>query len=133
MLRNAGRFSAAGITEWIMMILGKGTIMGASCYLTFLIIKETNPNIQQPLVPAAVILMVSYLVGSMFLSVFSFAATAILHCFILDEDTRGGGNPGLTPKSLQPFLEQLDIKNAKDGVDDGSRIKKIEDKANDMN
>jgi hypothetical protein len=42
----------------------------------------------------------------MFLSVFSFAATAILHCFIQDEDT--GGASALTPPALVPFLEKYD-------------------------
>lgn len=87
------------------MMLGKGTIMGVSAYITFLIVKETAPEVQQPLFPAAIIMLVGYMVGSMFLSVFSFSGTAILHCFLLDEDTGGGD---LTPKSLQGFLELND-------------------------
>ena len=87
---------------WIMMMLGKGTIMGVSAYITFLIVKETAPDVQQPLFPAAIIVVVGYVVGSMFLSVFSFSCTAILHCYILDQDT---GPSDLTPKSLQTFLD----------------------------
>lgn len=94
------------------MMLGKGTIMGVSCYLTFLIVKETVPDVQQPLVPAGIILLVSYMVGSMFLSVFSFSCTALLHCFILDEDTGGSVN---TPKSLQGFLAENDKRLEKEG------------------
>ena len=60
------------------------------------------------------------MVGSMFLSVFSFACTAILHCFILDEDT---GGSDLTPKSLQPFLDMNDAKAEKEG-----RFKKVDSK-----
>lgn len=81
--------------------------------------------------PAVVILLVSYMVGSMFLSVFSFACTALLHCFILDEDT---GGSDLTPKSLQGFLDMNDAK-----VEKEKKFKKVEgtgsevDKANDMN
>lgn len=37
-MRNAGRFSATSMVGWIMMFLGKGTIMGASCYLTFILV-----------------------------------------------------------------------------------------------
>ena len=103
---------------WIMMLLGKGTIMGVSCYLTFLIIKEAAPEVQQPLIPAAIILLISYMVGSMFLSVFSFSCTALLHCFILDEDT---GGSDLTPKSLQGFLDMNDAKAEKEG-----RFKKVD-------
>lgn len=35
-IRNAGRFGSASIVGWIMMLLGKGTIMAASGYLTIL-------------------------------------------------------------------------------------------------
>lgn len=130
-IRHCGRFTSANMIGWIMMMLGKGTIMGVSAYLTFLVIKEAAPDVQQPLVPTAIILLVSYMVGSMFLSVFSFSCTAILHCFILDEDT---GGSDLTPKALQGFLAMNDAKVEKD-----KKFKKVEgtgaeaEKANDMN
>jgi hypothetical protein len=38
MLRHAGEFGSATIVGWIMMLLGKGVIMGASAYLTLLIV-----------------------------------------------------------------------------------------------
>jgi len=85
--------------------------MGVCTYLTFLIVKEAATDVQQPLIPAIVIMLVAYLVASMFLSVFSFACTAILHCFILDEDT---GGSDLTPKSLQGFLDMNDAKVEKE-------------------
>jgi len=37
-LRNAGRFTATSMVGWILMILGKGTIMGASFYLTIVVV-----------------------------------------------------------------------------------------------
>lgn len=100
------------------MMLGKGTIMGASTYLTYLVIKEAAPEVEQPLLPAAIILLISYMVGSMFLSIFSFACTAILHCFILDEDT---GGSEMTPESLQGFLDMNDARAEKEG-----RFKKVD-------
>lgn len=42
-VRHMGRFSAAGMIGWIMMLLGKGTIVGVSTFLTFLVVKETTP------------------------------------------------------------------------------------------
>ncbi len=50
-------------------------------------------------------MLVAYLVGSLFLSIFSFSSTAILHCFLLDEDT---GGSKFSPKSLQGFLDLSD-------------------------
>ena len=111
MIRHAGRFSSAGIIGWIMMILGKGTIMGASAALTFIYIREGYPDITQPLIGTFIVALVAYLVGSLFLSIFSFSSTAILHSFILNEDQ--GGNNIPTPESLKPFLDMNDEMEAK--------------------
>ena len=69
-----------------MMMLGKGTIMAASAYLTILIVQMQYPEVQQPFIPAIIVALVGYVVGSLFLSIFSFSCTAILHCFLLEED-----------------------------------------------
>lgn len=119
MVRHAGRFSSANIIGWIMMILGKGTITGLSMYITFLIVKETSPDVQQPLIPAVLVGVVGYVVGSIFLSIFSFSSTAILHCFIMNEDT---GGSDITPDSLQGFLTMNEARKAKD-----ESFKKIDD------
>lgn len=82
LIRHVGRFSSAGMIGWIMMILGKGTIMGVSAWLTFIITKYNYKTVQQPFIPALFVGLFAYLVASLFLSIFSFACTAILHCFI---------------------------------------------------
>jgi len=96
-LRHIGRFSSAGMIGTIMMVLGKGTIMASSACLTYILISTQYPEVSQPLVGAGIVAMVSYLVGSLFLSVFSFSCTAILHCFILSEDA-GGKSSATAPK-----------------------------------
>jgi hypothetical protein len=109
-IRWAGRFGSAELIGWIMMMLGKGTIMGSSAYLTILMIHYQFPEVQQPFVPAIIIAAFGYLVGSLFLSIFSFSCTAILHCFLLDEET--GGSDKNTPESLKSFLDANDSKNS---------------------
>jgi hypothetical protein len=42
-VRHAGRFSSAGIVGWIMMILGKGTIMAFAGWFTLLIVYYQFP------------------------------------------------------------------------------------------
>lgn len=106
-MRNFGRFSSAGMIGTIMMMLGKGTIMGCSAALTMIVVKHTYPQVQQPFIPAIVVTIVAYLVASLFLSIFSFSCTAILHSFLYDEDC-GGSNR--TPKSLQSFTDYEDKK-----------------------
>lgn len=110
MIRHAGRFSSAVVVGWIMMMLGKGTIMASSAYLTILVVQTKFPEVQQPFIPAAIVLTVAYVVGSLFLSIFSFSCTAILHCFLMDEDTGGSAN---TPDSLRSFLDYNDEQNTK--------------------
>jgi len=110
MIRHAGRFGSASIIGWIMMLLGKGVIMGASGYVTLLVVQNGYPDVQQPFVPAAIILILSYFVGSLFLSIFSFTSTALLHCFIADEDTGGGTH---TPAALRKFVDFTEERNSK--------------------
>ena len=84
MTRHMRRFTSAEMVGCIIMMLGKGTVMGVSGFATFILVRVYEPDVQQPAFPAAVVMIVAYLVASMFLSVFSFSGTAILHCFILD-------------------------------------------------
>jgi len=115
LIRHAGRFSSSVLIGWIMMILGKGAIMALSGYLTILLITVKYPLVKQPFIPAILLSLFGYMVGSLFLSVFSFSATAILHCFILDEDT---GGARFRPDSLKSFVDEndkaVDDKTSKD-------------------
>jgi hypothetical protein len=62
---------------------------------------------------------IAYLIASVFLSVYSFASTAILHCFLLDEETKGEHRP----KSLESFIEINDKHNAQRKGKKGGEIK----------
>lgn len=42
-VRHAGRFGSSSIIGWIMMILGKATIMGMSGWFTILIVYKEYP------------------------------------------------------------------------------------------
>jgi len=97
----------AGMISFLMTVLGKGTIMALSAFCTFLICKYGYPDVQQPLIPTLPIALFAYMVADLFLSIFGFSATAILHCFILDEEHGGSGN---TPKGLQKLIDELEEK-----------------------
>lgn len=121
-IRHVGKFSSAALIGWIMMLLGKGTIMGLTGFVTMVYIKEAYPQVSQPFVPAILVAFVGYLVGSLFLSIFSFSSTAILHCFIMAEDSHGCEVP--SPKGLQSFLDansQVDKKDEKEEEPDAQR------------
>lgn len=101
-LRNAGRFTAANMVDFMLSVLGKGAIMGLSAFLTYTIVKSQYPRVFNPWIPTMVIAVVSYIIASIFLSLFSVSALAILHSFVVSEES---GNTRATPKVLQEFLE----------------------------
>jgi hypothetical protein len=115
-VRHVGKFSSAAMVGWIMMLLGKGTIMGVTGYGTIIYMKSAYPEVEQPFVPAILVAFVAYVVASLFLSIFSFSATAILHCFIMAEDSVGCNVP--SPKGLQAFLEKNSEVEKPDKKDD---------------
>jgi hypothetical protein len=65
-----------------------------------------------------IIVFIAYLLASVFLSVFSFSATTILQCFIIDQElsTKAGRSAQHTPDSLKEFLEINDAAAAKNGI-----------------
>lgn len=62
-------------------------------------------EVSQPFVPMFIVGLICYFVATLFLNIFEYAALAILHCFILDEDFNENHS---TPDSLLPFLELND-------------------------
>jgi choline transporter-like protein 2/4/5 len=73
----------------MLMFIGKGVIMVVSGWIGYLIIMNAEPlkdKIYSPIFPVIIIVFIAYLLASVFLSVFSFSATTILHCFIIDQE-----------------------------------------------
>lgn len=102
-IRNAGSFGITLGLANILMFVGKAFIMALSGFITYIILDKSSiaDDLFAPFVPVIVIVIVAYLVSSIFLSVFSFAANAMLHAFFFDCEI-GGGH---TPPSLQDFVE----------------------------
>lgn len=95
LVRNAGRFTTVSSIGWILMFVGKAFIMACSGFIGYLIIMESAlaDEVNSPIFPVICIIIIAMLIGSIFLSVFSFSATAILHCYILDEEIGGTHTP----------------------------------------
>lgn len=105
-IRNAGCFGITlGIAN-VLMFVGKAFIMVLSGFLTYIILEESSVSeeLYAPFLPVIVVVIVAYLVSSIFLSVFSFSANAMLHAFFFDLEV-GGGH---TPPSLQQFIDTDD-------------------------
>jgi hypothetical protein len=110
-VRNCARFSIISGIGFILMFLGKAVIMGLTGFIGYIILMNTTlkDKITSPILPTCLYVVIGYLVGSIFLSVYSFSSTTILHCFILSEDTGSKDHP----QCLNAFLEENDKQNAK--------------------
>jgi len=108
-VRNAARFTITAGIGVILIFLGKALIMALSGWIAYIILMNSSlkDQIYSPITPVVVCVGIAYILASVFLSVFSFSATAILHCFLVDEEI--GGNR--QPKSLQPFIDHNDAYN----------------------
>lgn len=125
LIRHAGRFGSLAMVDWMLNILGKGCICASSAGLAYVVADKAFPLVQQPAIPAIAILCYAYVVGSLFLTIFSFAARTILFCYLVDEDNGGSSD---TPKSLKPFVDYVDS----DEFKEAELGKKPEGKAQDM-
>jgi hypothetical protein len=114
-IRNAGCFGITlGIAN-VLMFVGKAFIMALSGFLTYVILEQSSlsEKLYAPFVPVLIVIIVAYMVASIFLSVFSFSANAMLHAFFFDCEI-GGGH---TPQSLQEFIDEKDeYKSAMNGA-----------------
>lgn len=94
-VRNCARFSMVTSIGFLLMFIGKALIMILSGWLGYIIIMNSKlkDEVYSPIFPVVIVVVIAYLLASIFLSIFSFSATTILHCFILDEEVKGGRTP----------------------------------------
>ena len=72
---------------WIFSLFGLLTIVGATCLSVWLFLANTDYfEINEPVVPTVAAGLLSLIIGSSFLSIFTFSSDAILQSFILDEE-----------------------------------------------
>jgi len=87
-IRNAARFSIVSGVGTILIFLGKALIMIMSGWIAYLIMMNSDlkDKLYSPVFPVIVVVVIAYIMSSIFLSVFSFSANTILHCFLVDEE-----------------------------------------------
>lgn len=114
-LSNAGRFAVASILGAIFMFLGKVVIVTSTVILSYVIITNVSSiekNISSPIFPLIVIGIISYLIATVFLSIFGFAMDCILQAFLVDESIAGDDSYGPhRPKTLDAFAKKKMIKS----------------------
>ena len=63
------------------------------------------------------ILCYSYVVASLFITIFSFAARTMMHCFLIDEEEGGSQD---TPWCLKNFVAYCEEHETKEAIDASS-------------
>jgi hypothetical protein len=120
-LKNAARFAVVGSMGCIFLFLGKLFIACATalaCYAALTYWEKPADQIASPYLPCLVALVIGYMIGSIYLSVFSFSADTILQCFLVDEELAAKGTKrpeSNRPPTMEGFVQDI----SKDGKKKG--------------
>ena len=115
-VKNALRFGITGSIGCIFMFIGKLFIVCITviaCYLMLTKWPKAADSISSPYFPCIVAGIIGYVMGSIFMSIFSFASDTILQCFLLDEElgAQGKGRPeGNRPPRMNDFINNASKK-----------------------
>ena len=88
-LKNSGSFMITNGVGSLITFLGKMTIGVGNCVIAYFMltkIDSISQNIGNPFPPLAVIFVMSYVMGSVFMSVYSTASITLLQCLYADVD-----------------------------------------------
>lgn len=114
-LGNAGRFAVATILGTIFAWIGRIVIVGITVIICYLIITQydgISDELSSPFFPIIGFIVISYLVATFFLSVFSFSMDVILQAFLVDETLAGSDSFGAhRPRTLDAFAKRPMVKH----------------------
>ena len=118
-LKNSGTFMVSEGIATVFMFLGKVFISVANtgiCYLILTNWKELADKVNSPIGPLVAVFVISYVIGSVFMALFSIASTTLVQCFLTDvELSRSNGGDGTDgrrrPKELDHLVNNLNKNN----------------------
>jgi len=128
-VRNVGRFAVIGSIGAILMFVGKALICTLSGFIGYLILMNTDlkDKINSPILPTIVIVVIAYLISSIFLSVYSFSSTAILHSFFLDEEIEGNHKPQCLAEFVKNHVNPKESDASKQAIAGKGDDKSVQD------
>jgi hypothetical protein len=114
-LKNSGTFFVSEGIGTVFIFIGKIFIAVANtagCYLILINWAELNDKINSPIGPMISVFVISYIIASIFMSLFSIAQNSLIQCFLTDvEISRGSGGDGTDgkhrPKELDGLVRNL--------------------------
>lgn len=105
-LKNALRFGTANSIGFIFNVIGVVFIAGANAVIVYSMthyVKEWTGLASNWITPVAVGGLQGLMIGSMFMSVFSFSSDTILQSFLVDEELKRPD--GCRPAIMNQFIE----------------------------
>jgi len=112
-LKNVHRFGWLGSIGFILNWFGVCSVSGLNAFGAYIAItklEQFENKVTQPMVPAILILLMSFMIVQSFLAIFTFSLDSILQAFLLDESLGFGGSS--RPDSMASFAAKL-TKNKK--------------------
>lgn len=113
-LKNRGSFIMTEGLGGVFMYLGKFFIAIGNCLAAELILlyyPDMKDKINSPIGPLALIFTASYIIASVFMSIFSITSISILQCFLTDvelsRDEQGGMDGKHRPAALQELVKLI--------------------------
>mmetsp|Transcript_2262 Transcript_2262/g.3599 ORF Transcript_2262/g.3599 Transcript_2262/m.3599 type:complete len:654 (-) Transcript_2262:40-2001(-) len=90
-LRNFGRIGAISLVSEVVVVIGKifiAAVTGAIAYV--LMDNYIADEVESIIGPTVVVMLLTYIVATLFFSIFSMAVDTVLQCFIADEEMFDG-------------------------------------------
>lgn len=104
-LSNARRFAVIAVLGGIMQFFGWMFVAFSTAVLGYFILQAMHPTVF-PVLPVMSYIVVGYMVGKLFMSVYALAVDTCLQCFIADEN-----NPGAADRVPGPLMSA--VRNSK--------------------
>jgi solute carrier family 44 (choline transporter-like protein), member 2/4/5 len=92
-LKNSGTFFVSEGLGGLFIFLGKvfiSVVNTGICYLILINWKELNDKLNSPIPPLVAVFLISYVVASVFMALFSITANALTQCFLTDVELSRG-------------------------------------------
>lgn len=106
---NPLRYAVVGGIGTVIMFLGKLMIAALTAFLFYLFITYVNSVSRQyaePILAVALVFVIAFLIGMLFMAVYSVAMDSLLQCFIVDEtNQKGKGKAKWAPSDLADLMD----------------------------
>jgi hypothetical protein len=110
-LKNSVKFALVNELAWIFMFIAKLTVSVTTTWLGFLLLGcmiPTGVELSSPFFPILMIFFLSYVVATIFISIFDAGANALLQCYLFDLDIwrqKGEVDDKHVPEHLKRFFK----------------------------